>query len=86
MADTRLKLTKSEIEAILLAELWKKIPDTQSVSVRPYSGSKSSFTWKLDKIEPAVSPERAEFADVKDIVGQLQSQYDLKRPPPKKRA
>jgi hypothetical protein len=79
MADVRLKLAASEIEALLLAELLKKIPNTRSVSVRPYSGPKSrSFTWELDKIEPAVSPKQAEFADVDDVVGRLQSQYDLK--------
>ena len=79
MADARLKLTASEIEAILLAELGKKFPDTRSVSIRPYSGPKRrSFTWELDKIEPAVSPRKAEFADVEGIVGRLRSQYDLK--------
>ena len=37
---------------------------------RRYSGPKSRcFTWKLDKIEPAVSPKQAEFADVEGAVG-----------------
>jgi hypothetical protein len=87
VADKRLKLTASEIAALLLAERRKKIPDTQSVSIRPYSGPKNrSFTWELDKIAPAVSPKKAEFADVEGVVGQLRSQYDLKRGPAKKRA
>lgn len=79
MVDERSKLTASEIEALLLAELQKKIPDTQSVSIRPYSGPKSkSFTWELDKIEPEVEPTQSKFVDLATIVARLQQQYDLK--------
>jgi hypothetical protein len=82
MVDERPRLTASEIEAVLLAEL-QKLPtlrDTQSVTIRPYSGPKSkSFTWELDNIEPEVGPE---FADVPDVVARLQQQYDLDLSPP----
>ena len=50
MVDERPRLTASEIEEELLAEL-QKLPtlhDTQSVMIRPYSGPKS-WTWELDK-------------------------------------
>ena len=40
MADERPRLTASEIEAQLIAELQKlpSLRDTQSVTIRPYSG------------------------------------------------
>jgi hypothetical protein len=82
MVDERPRLAASEIEEELLAEL-QKLPtlhDTQSVTIRPYSGPKSkSFTWELDSIEPEVGPE---FADVPDVVARLQQQYDLDLSPP----
>jgi hypothetical protein len=49
MVDEKPRLTASEIEEELLVEL-QKLPtlhDTQSVTIRPYSGPKS-FTWELD--------------------------------------
>jgi hypothetical protein len=80
MVDERSRLAASEIEEELLREL-QKLPmlhDTQSVRIRPYSGPKSkSFTWELDNIEPEVGPEQRKFADVTDVVAQLQQQYDL---------
>jgi hypothetical protein len=80
MVDERPRLAPSEIEEELLREL-QKLPtlrDTQSVRIRPYSGPKSkSFTWELDSIEPEVGPEQSKFADVTDVVAQLQQQYDL---------
>jgi hypothetical protein len=80
MVDERPRLALSELEAELLREL-QKLPtlhDTQSVRIRPYSGPKSkSFTWELDSIEPEVGPEQSKFADVTDVVAQLQQQYDL---------
>jgi hypothetical protein len=48
VADARLKLTASEIEAILLAELGKKFPDTRSVST-------------IRKHSPLQRPEEKEF-------------------------
>jgi hypothetical protein len=55
--DERPRLTASEIEAQLIAELHKlpSLRDTQSVRIRPYSGPKG-WTWELDKIEPDVGP------------------------------
>ena len=55
MVNEKPRLTASEIEEELLVEL-RKLPtphDTQSVTIRPYSGPKS-FTWELDSIEPEV--------------------------------
>ena len=85
MVDERPRLTASEIEEELLAEL-QKLPtlhDTQSVRIRPYSGPKS-WTWELDSIEPEVGPDQNQFADVTDVVARLQQQYDhdLSPPPP----
>jgi hypothetical protein len=83
MADERPRLTASEIEEELLAEL-QKLPtlhDTQSVTIRPYSGPKS-FTWELDRIEPEVGPTQSKFVDVATVVAQLQQQYDLDLSPP----
>jgi hypothetical protein len=67
MVDER-PLAGSEIEAELLAELQKlpSLRDTQSVRVRPYSGSKV-WTWEPDRIEPEVGPVQIKFADVKDV-------------------
>jgi hypothetical protein len=78
MADERPRLTASEIEAQLIAELPKlpSLRDTQSVTIRPYSGPKS-WTWELDRIEPEVGPEQSKFADVTGVVSRLQQQYDL---------
>ena len=62
----------------------QKLPtlhDTQSVTVRPYSGPKS-WTWELDRIEPEVGPEQSKFADVMGVVARLQQQYDLDLSPP----
>ena len=53
MVDERPQMAASEIEQELLAEL-QKLPtlhDTQSVTIRPYSGPKD-WTWELDSIEP----------------------------------
>ena len=64
MVDERPQMAASEIEQELLAEL-QKLPtlhDTQSVTIRPYSGPKS-WTWELDSIEPEVGPEQSKFAD-----------------------
>ena len=83
MVDERPKLAASEIEAVLRAAL-QKLPtlhDTQSVTIRPYSGPKS-WTWELDRIEPEVGPEQSKFADVTNVVAQLQQQYDLDLSPP----
>ena len=83
MADERPRPTASEIEALLLAEL-QKLPtlrDTQSATVRPYSGPKS-WTWELDRIEPEVGPEQSKFAEVMGVVARLQQQYDLDLSPP----
>ena len=83
MVDERPRLTASEIEEELLAEL-QKLPtlrDTQSVMIRPYSGPKS-WTWELDSIEPEVGPDQNQFADVTDVVARLQQQFDLDLSPP----
>ena len=83
MVDERPRLAASEIEEELLAEL-QKLPtlhDTQSVTIRPYSGPKS-WTWELDRIEPEVGPEQSKFADVTNVVARLQQQYDLDLSPP----
>jgi hypothetical protein len=69
----RQRLSASEIEAELLAELQR---DTQSVTVRPYKGP-NGWTWELDRIEPEVGPVQMKFADVIDVVGRLQQKYDL---------
>ena len=85
MVDEKPRLTASEIEAQLLAEL-QKLPtlhDTHSVRIRPYGGPKSkSFTWELDSIEPEVEPVQSEFVDLATVVAQLQQQYDLDLSPP----
>jgi hypothetical protein len=83
MVDERPRLTASEIEAELLAEL-QKLPtlhDTQSVTIRPYSGPKG-WTWELDRIEPEVGPTQIKFVDIATVVGQLQQHYDLDLSPP----
>ena len=83
MADERPRLDASEIEAVLRAALQKlpSLRDTQSVTIRPYSGPKS-FTWELDRIEPEVGPEQSKFADVTAVVARLQQEYDLDLSPP----
>ena len=80
MADERPRLTASEIEEELLAEL-QKLPtlhDTKSVMICPYSGPKS-WTWELDNIQREVGPKQSKFADVTHVVALLQQQYDLDR-------
>jgi hypothetical protein len=81
--DERPRLTASEIEAQLIAELQKlpSLRDTQSVRIRPYSGPKG-WTWELDRIEPEVGPTQIKFVDLATVVGQLQQQYDLDLSPP----
>jgi hypothetical protein len=83
MVDERPRLTASEIEEELLAELQKRptLHDTHSVTIRPYSGPKR-WTWELDRIEPEVGPEQSKFADVTAVVAQLQQEYDLDLSPP----
>jgi hypothetical protein len=83
MVDERPRLAALEIEEELLAEL-QKLPtlyDTQSVTIRPYSGPKD-WTWELDRIEPEVGPTQIKFVDVATVVDQLQQQYDLDLSPP----
>jgi hypothetical protein len=74
MVDERPRLAGSEIEAELLAELQKlpSLRDTQSVRVRPYSGSMGA------------GQDRAGSGTCEDQVcrrqgcrGRLQQQYDL---------
>jgi hypothetical protein len=80
MVDERPRLTASEIEEELLAELQKLLHDTQSVTIRPFSPK--SWTWELDRIEPEVGPAQTKFADVATVVARLQQQYDLDLSPP----
>ena len=78
MVDERPQMAASEIEEELLAEL-QKLPtlhDTQSVTIRPFSGPQG-WTWELDRIEPEVGPEQSKFADVTNVVARLQQQFDL---------
>jgi hypothetical protein len=83
MVDERPRLAASEIEEELLRELQKQptLHDTQSVTIRPYSGPKS-WTWELNSIEPEVGPDQNQFADVTDVVARLQQQFDLDLSPP----
>ena len=83
MVEERPRLAASEIEEELLRELQKQptLHDTQSVTIRPYSGPKS-WTWELDSIEPEVGPDQNQFADVTDVVARLQQQFDLDLSPP----
>ena len=83
MVDERPRLAASEIEEELLRELQKQptLHDTQSVTIRPYSGPKG-WTWELDRIEPEVGPEQDKFADVTGVVARLQQQFDLDLSPP----
>jgi hypothetical protein len=83
MVNERPRLAASEIEEELLRELQKQptLHDTQSVTIRPYSGPKS-WTWELDSIEPEVGPDQNQFADVTDVVARLQQQFDLDLSPP----
>jgi hypothetical protein len=83
MVDERPRLAASEIEEELLRELQKQptLHDTQSVTIRPYSGPKS-WSWELDSIEPEVGPDQNQFADVTDVVARLQQQFDLDLSPP----
>jgi hypothetical protein len=76
--NERPRLTASEIEAQLLAELQRlpSLRDTQSVEIRPYSGPEG-WTWELDKIEPEVGPTQIKFVDIATVVGRLQQQFDL---------
>jgi hypothetical protein len=78
MANERPQLPASEIEEELLAELQKlpSLHDTQSVTIRPYSGPQG-WTWELDSIEPEVGPEQSKFADVTNVVARLQQQFEL---------
>ena len=82
--DERPRLPASGIEKELLAEL-RKLPalrNTRSVTILPYSGPEG-WTWKLDRIEPEVGPNKQfAFAGVATLVGQLQQQYDLDLSPP----
>jgi hypothetical protein len=83
MVDDRPRLAASEIEAVLRAAL-QKLPSlrgTKSVRIRPYSGPEG-WTWALDKIEPEVEPVQFKFANVEEVVGRLQQQYDLDLSPP----
>jgi hypothetical protein len=76
--DERSRLSASEIEEQLLAEL-QKLPtlhETQYITIRPYSGP------KLDRIEPEVGPEQTTFADVMAVAARLQQQYDIDLNPP----
>jgi hypothetical protein len=78
IVDEKPQLGASEIEAELLVEL-QKLPtlhDTQSVTIRPFSGPQG-WTWELDSIEPEVGPEQSKFADVTNVVARLQQQFDL---------
>ena len=78
MVDERPQMAASEIEQELLAEL-QKLPtlhDTQSVTIRPFSGPQG-WTWELDRIEPEIGPEQSKFADVTNVVARLQQQFDL---------
>ena len=83
MVDERPRLAASEIEEELLRELQKQptLHDTQSVTIRPYSGPEG-WTWVLDRIEPEVGPDQNQFADVTDVVARLQQQFDLDLSPP----
>ena len=83
MAEQRPRLAASEIEAALRAAL-QKLPSlrgTKSVRIRPYSGLEG-WTWALDKIEPEVEPVQFRFANVEEVIGRLQQQYDLDLSPP----
>jgi hypothetical protein len=83
MEEERPQLAASEIEEELLREL-QKLPtlhDTQSVTIRPFSGPQS-WTWELDRIEPEIGPEQSKFVDVTAVVAQLQQQFDLDLSPP----
>ena len=83
MVDERPQTGRIGNREELFAEL-QKLPtlhDTQSVTIRPYSGPKG-WTWELDRIEPEVGPEQSKFADVTDVVARLQQQYDLDLSPP----
>ena len=83
MVDERPRLAASEIEEELLRELQKQptLHDTQSVTIRPFSGPQG-WTWELDSIEPEVGPDQNQFADVTDVVARLQQQFDLDLSPP----
>ena len=78
MVGERPRLVAPEIEEELFPELQKlaMLRDTQSVTIRPYSGPKS-WTWELDRIEPEVGPGQSKFVDVIVVVARLQQQYDL---------
>ena len=76
--EERPRLAAAEIEALLLAEL-KKLPslqDTRSVRIRPHCGPEA-WTWMLDRVQPELQPVQIKFANVMDVVGRLQQQYDL---------
>ena len=76
-------LPASEIEKLLLDAL-RRLPtlrNTQSVTIRPYSGPKG-WSWELDRIEPNVGPKQFAFAEVTNVVARLQQQYDLDLSPP----
>jgi hypothetical protein len=83
VVDERPRLPASEIEKLLLDAL-RRLPtlrNTQSVTIRPYSGPKG-WSWELDRIEPNVGPKQFAFAEVTNVVAQLQQQYDLDLSPP----
>ena len=79
----RTRLTASEIEEELLAELLKlpTLHDTQSVMICPYSGPKC-WTCELDRIEPEVGPDANQVRRRATVVARLQQQYDLDLSPP----
>jgi hypothetical protein len=83
VVDERPRLPASEIEKLLLDAL-RRLPtlrNTQSVTIRPYSGPKG-WSWELDRIEPNVGPKQFAFAGVTNVVAQSQQQYDLDLSPP----
>jgi hypothetical protein len=83
VVDERPRLPASEIEKLLLDALRRPptLRNTQSVTIRPYSGPKG-WSWELDRIEPNVGPKQFAFAGVTNVVAQLQQQYDLDLSPP----
>ena len=77
MVDERPQMAASEIEQELLRSCrnCRRCHDTQSVTIRPFSGPQG-WTWELDRIEPEIGPEQRKFADVTNVVARLQQQFD----------
>ncbi len=77
--EERSQLTASEIEEQLLLDLQKR--DTQSVTIRLYSGPKG-WTWSWTESNRKCGLRKSSLSTWRTVVARLQQQYDLDLSPP----